>query len=131
VDLAINNDKRRTTMATVTNTNASVKSSNGLGAKTTIIKLAKSNMTATELNTAIIALTQGGTYSGVTNDAFSIAGITSDGGDAGTTKAFVTGESDVVFIALQGTGTINADASNALGVTSFVLTIESTFDNLF
>ena len=118
-------------MATVTNTNASVKSSNGLGSRTVIIKLAKSNMTATELNTARIALTQGGTYSGVTNDAFTIAGITSDGGDAGTTKAFVTGESDVVFIALQGTGTINADASDALGVTGVALTIEATFDNLF
>lgn len=118
-------------MATVTNTNASVKSSNGLGARTVIIKIAKTNMTASELDAARIALTQGGTYSGVTNDAFTIAGITSDGGDAGTTKAFVTGESDVVFIALQGTGTINADASNALGVTGAALTIESTFDNLF
>jgi hypothetical protein len=114
-------------MATVTNTNASVKSSNGLGARTVIIKLAKSNMTATELNTARIALTQGGTYSGVTNDAFTIAGITSDG----TGGAFETGVSDVVFIALQGTGTINADASDALGVTGVALTIESTFDNLF
>jgi hypothetical protein len=102
---------------------------NGIAGRTVIIKLAKSNMTSTELNSALVALRQGGTYSGVTNDAFTIVGITSDGGDAGGTS-FVTGESDAVFVALQGTGTINADASNALGVSGVALTVEADFKGL-
>ena len=65
---------------------------------------------------------QGGTYSGVDNDAFTVAGVgTADG------SAFESGTTDVVFIALQGTGTITADASNALGVTGSALTIEAVF----
>ncbi len=95
---------------------------NGLGPKTTIIKIAKTNLTTAELTTSIQALMQGGTYSGVDNDAFTVAGVgTADG------SAFESGTTDVVFIALQGTGTINADASNALGVTGSALTIEAVF----
>lgn len=105
-----------------------VKRGNGLGPRTVIIKVAKSNITNDELFTMSTALQAGGTYSGVTNDAFTIAGVASDGGDAGGSTAFVSGESDVVFFALQGTGTINADASNALGVTGAALTVEVTFD---
>ena len=62
--------------------------------------------------------------SGVTNDAFTIAGIVSDG----TGGAFVAGTSDAVNIALQGTGTINADSSNALGVTGAALVISADFN---
>jgi hypothetical protein len=104
-----------------------VKRGNGLGPRTVIVKVAKTNISDAELFAMSTALQAGGTYSGVTNDAFTIAGVTSDGGDAGGT-AFVSGESDAVFFALQGTGTINADASNALGVTGAVLTVEVTFD---
>jgi hypothetical protein len=102
---------------------------NGIAGRTVMIKLAKSNMTTAELDAALLALRTGGEYSGVTNDAFTIAGITSDGGDAGGTS-FVTGESDAVFVALQGTGTINADASNALGVSGVTLTVEADFKGL-
>ena len=37
------------------------------------------------------------------------------------------GTSDVVKVALQGTGTINADSSDALGVTGAALTIVGDF----
>tara|TARA_Y100001937_G_C7116632_1_gene330457 strand:- start:246 stop:611 length:366 start_codon:yes stop_codon:yes gene_type:complete len=108
--------------------NYDVKAHNGLGPRTVIIKLAKSNMTQAELDEAAQAIMIGGTFSGVTNDAFTIAGVSSDGGDAGADNSFVSGESDAVFMALQGTGTINADSSNALGVTGVALTVEATFD---
>lgn len=100
---------------------------NGLGGRTVIVKVAKTNITTAELYSMVLALQTGGTYSGVTNDAFTVAGIASDGGDAGTAPDFISGESDVVFFALQGTGTITADASNALGVTGAALTVESIF----
>jgi|LakMenEpi03Aug12_release.lakeMendotaPanAssembly.Ray.scaffolds.fasta_scaffold1495866_1 hypothetical protein len=106
------------------------KQTNGIAGRTVVIKLAKTNMTTTELDAALIALRTGGTYSGVTNDAFTIAGITSDGGTAAVDNSFISGQSDVVFVALQGTGTINADASNALAVTGVALTVESDFKGL-
>jgi hypothetical protein len=103
---------------------------NGIAGRTVIVKLALSNMTTANLDAALAALRTGGIFSGVTNDAFTIVGITSDGGDAAADTSFVSGESDAVFVALQGTGTINADASNALGVTSLALTVEADFKGL-
>jgi len=105
--------------------------SNGIAGRTVIVKVAKTDITEAELDTMRIALQAGGTYSGVTNDAFSIAAVTSDGGDTpGTGNTdFVSGESDVVFFALQGTGNITADASNALGVTGAALTVEAVFND--
>ena len=116
-------------MATISNPNAKVRVGNGLGPKTTIVKVAKTDITQDELDTMKEALETGGTFSGVTNDAFTIAGVASDGGDALSAPEFEAGASDVVFFALQGTGTINADASNALGVTGAALTIESIFED--
>ena len=95
------------------------KQGNGLGPRTVIVNIAKTNITQDELDTMLDALS-----SGVTNDAFTIAGVKSDG----TGGAFVAGTSDVVDIALQGTGTINADSSNALGVTGAALTIVADFN---
>ena len=104
------------------------KSGNGLGPRTVVVSLAKSNMTQAELDAALLALAQGGTYSGVTNDAFTIAGVSASSDAGATWGAFVGGTSDIVAIALQGTGTINADSSNALGVTGVALTIDAVFD---
>ena len=109
--------------------NKKVDTGNSIAGRTIIAKVAKSNITQAELNTMRLALQTGGTYSGVTNDAMTIVGITSDGGDtpgAGNVD-FISGESDVVFFALQGTGDITADASNALGVTGAALTVEAVF----
>jgi hypothetical protein len=100
------------------------KTVNGLGPKTTIVKIAKTNITTAELHTIITAITAGGVAG--TNDAFSVAGVaTADG------TAFVSGTTDVVFLALQGTGVVTADASDAYGVTGAASTIESVFVNPF
>ena len=97
---------------------------NGFGPRTVIVKIAKTNITQAELDTMALALASGGTYSGVTNAAFTIAGMRSDQ----TGGVFTSGTSDAVFFALQGTGVVNADSSNALGVTGAALTIETEFD---
>ena len=97
---------------------------NGLGPRTVVVKVAKTNITQAELESMALALASGGTYSGVTNDAFTIAGMRSDQ----TGGAFTAGTSDAVFFALQGTGVINADSSDALGVIGAALTIETEFD---
>jgi hypothetical protein len=100
------------------------KTQNGLGPKTTIIKVAKTDITTAELHTIITTITAGGTK-GV-QDAFTVAGVaTADG------TAFASGTTDVVFIALQGTGVVTAQGSAAYGVTGAVTTIESVFVNPF
>lgn len=89
---------------------------NGLGPRTVIVKLEKSNMTDAELNFVINYLTtahgSGGTLPADTTDAFVVAGVTADGGDAGGTQ-FVSGQTDAVFVALQGTGTVTKAAIEA------------------
>ena len=84
-----------------------------------IIKIAKTNITDTELNTIISAISSTG---GSGADAFVVAAIgTADG------SAFVSGTTDVVFLRAQGTGTYTDDASNAHGVTGAVTTTEAIF----
>jgi len=106
---------------------------NGLGPRTIIVSIAKSNMTNAELNTYINYITnaQGtpsyGTPDSNGPDAFVVAGLSSDGGDAGGTTKFVSGESDVVYLALQGTGTFGETAVEALTGTPTV-TVLATFD---
>ena len=84
--------------------------SNGLGSKTTIVKLALTNMTAANLGTI---------YAAMGALCHTVAG-------SGTAdcSAFVAGTSDVLFIALQGAD-YTADASDAHGVTGAVTTIEA------
>ena len=91
-----------------------------------IVKVAKTDMTDAELNTIIKGITQsGGDRSGNDRDgedAFTVAAVgTADG------SAFVSGTTDVVFLRVQGTGTLTADGSNAYGVTGAVTTIEAIF----
>ena len=84
--------------------------SNGLGSKTTIVKLALTNMTAANLGTIYAAMGALG---------HTVAGSgTADG------SAFVAGTTDVLFIALQGAD-YTADASDAHSVTGAVTTIEA------
>ena len=98
------------------------KTNNGLGPKTTIITASKTNMTTAQLHTLITALTAGG-VSG-TNDAFTVAGIaTADG------SAFESGVTDVVSIALQGTGVITVGSD--WRSTGFTTAITSVFVNPF
>ena len=83
-------------MATVTNTNAKTIAGNGLGGRTRIINLAKSNITQAELDAAVLFLSQGGTPA--TNDAHTVAGISvlTESG------VFTTGVTDNVQVAIQG-----------------------------
>ena len=106
---------------------------NGLGARTIIVSLAKTNITDTELNTAIAYITSadgsGGSLVANGSDAFVVAGMTSDGGDAGADNSFVSGESDVVHLAVQGTGTLTKAGIEANdGAIGFTATIVATFD---
>jgi hypothetical protein len=83
---------------------------NGLGSKTTIVKLALTDMTAANLGTIYAAMGALG---------HTVAGSgTADG------SAFVAGTTDVLFIALQGVDYV-ADGTNAHGVTGAVTTVEA------
>ena len=87
---------------------------NGLGSKTDIVKIAKTNITEAELKTVL---------EDMQFDGFAVAGVgTADG------SAFVGGTTDVVFVALQGAGAdYVAEGTNAHGVTGAVTTVESIF----
>ena len=87
---------------------------NGLGSKTDIVKVAKTDLTTAELRTIVEDMAL---------DGFAIAGVaTADG------SAFVSGTTDVEFVALQGAGAdYTAEGTNAHGVTSTVTTVESIF----
>ena len=87
---------------------------NGLGSKTDIVKIAKTNTTTAELKTILEDMQV---------DGFAVGGVgTADG------TAFVSGTTDVVFVALQGAGAdYTAEGTNAHGVTGAVTTVESIF----
>jgi len=84
-----------------------------------IIKVAKTNITDTELNTIITAINSTG---GSGADAFTVAAVGTANG-----AAFVSGTTDVVYLRAQGTGTYTADGSDAHGVSGAVTTIEAIF----
>ena len=96
---------------------------NGLGPRTLIVKIAKTDITNAELNTIINYMTTSHGVNGSGDSAFVVAGLS---GAAGA--AFVSGTTDVVFLALQGTGDYTVDSSDAHGVTGAVTTIEAIFD---
>ena len=104
-------------MAGLTSTKV-VKNSNGLGNKTRIINLAKTNITQDELDAAIRYL-QAGDVAG-TNDAHTVAGVSC----LTESGVFTPGTTDNVQVVIQGTGAFTA-ASNfgtgATGVTSSLL----------
>jgi hypothetical protein len=96
----------------------------GLAGRTLIVNIAKTDITAAELSTIVTYIQAGKRVSGddTTSDAFVVAGITTPTG-----AAFVSGETDNVVLALQGTGTFTADASNAYGVSGAATTILADF----
>ncbi len=96
-------------MASITN-NAFAQDGNGLGPRTQVINIAKTNITKAEFNTMMTALQQAG---------HNVVGV--DG--------FLTDESaDNIKVAIQGGITYVADASDALGVTGAATTILADFD---
>ena len=76
--------------------------------RTLIISISKTDMTDAELNTIINYMTLSHGASGEGDSAFTVAGVgTADG------SPFVAGETDVVYLRLQGTGEYTVDSSNA------------------
>jgi hypothetical protein len=96
----------------------------GLAGRTVIVNIAKTDITAAELSTIVTYIQAGKRTSGddTTSDAFVVAGITTPTG-----AAFVSGTTDNVVLALQGTGTFTTDASNAYGVSGAATTILADF----
>ena len=105
----------------ITNVNKKATAGNGLGGRTRIITLSKSNMTQTELDSVVQALQQGGTAG--TNDAVTVAGVSvlTESG------VFTTGVTDVVQVAVQGTGVLTASA-DYLGVTGVTMALIADFN---
>ena len=92
-------------MAGITDVNGQVRDGNGLGPKTTVINIAKTNITKVEMQTMVDELGAEG---------HTIAGI----------KGFLADETaDNVQVILQGGVAYVADASDALGVTGAATTI--------
>jgi hypothetical protein len=94
---------------------------NGLGGRTRILSLSKTNMTQAELNSVVLALQQGGVAGA--NDAVTIAGISvlTESG------VFTTGVTDAVQVAVQGTGVLTA-AADYRGVTGVTMAVIADFD---
>ena len=123
------------TATTVANNYLKNTLANGLGPRTLIVSIAKTNITNTELNTWINYITSSQGSSGSGDSAFVVAGLSSDQTvtDASVTpnmvktSQFVSGTSDVVYLAVQGTGTFPETAVEALTGTPTV-TVLATFD---
>ena len=102
--------------------NFKAKAGNGLGPRTRILTLSKTNMTQAELDDVILALQAGGTAG--TDDAVTIAGISvlTESG------VFTTGVTDVVQVAVQGSGTLTA-AADYRGVTGVTMAVVADFND--
>jgi len=101
--------------------NAKAKAGNGVGPRTRIINLAKTNMTQTELDAAILYLSAGD-VSG-TNDAHTVAGVSvlTESG------VFTTGTTDAVQVAIQGTGAATMASDFGTGSTGITATLIADF----
>jgi hypothetical protein len=110
-------------MADLTN-NAKATAGNGLGPRTRIINLNKSNMTQAELDAALAYLAAGDVAG--TNDAHSIAGVSvlTESG------VFTTGVTDDVQVAIQGSGAFTAAANFGIGTTGVTSSLLANFDQI-
>ena len=99
--------------------------SNGLGGRTRIINLAKSNKTETELKAALTYLAAGDVAG--TNDAHSIAGV------APLTESgvFTSGTTDNVQVAIQGTGVATAASNFGTGSTGITMSVLADFIEVY
>ena len=97
---------------------------NGTNGRTLIVKFAKSDITNTEVNAWVNYLTTAHGTGGTGDSAFTVAGFgTADG------SAFVSGTTDAVFFALQGTGDFTDATVQALTGTPTVDIIAVFQDN--
>ena len=108
-------------MATITN-NAKAKAGTGVAGRTRIINLAKSNMTQTELDAAILYLSAGDVAG--TNDAHTVAGVSvlTESG------VFTSGTTDDVQVAIQGTGVATMAADFGIGSTGVTATLIAEYN---
>ena len=98
-------------------------SGNGLGPRTRIITLSKTNMTETELAAALDYLTAGDGTDNTTDGPHSIAGVsvlTENG-------VFTSGTTDAVQVAIQGTGVFTAGANFGVGATGITSALAADF----
>ena len=94
---------------------------NGLNGRTLILKLAGTNLTDDDLNSVIGYLTTSHGSAGTGDSAFTVAGTgTADG------SAFVSGTTDTVFLAVQGTGDVTV-ATADMGISGLTITVEAVF----
>ena len=107
-------------MAAVTS-NAKAVAGNGVGPRTRIINLAKTNMTQADLDAALTYLAAGD-VSG-TNDAHTVAGLSvlTESG------LFTSGTTDAVQVAIQGTGVATMAANFGTGSTGVTATLLADF----
>ena len=108
-------------MASRTNP-AIAKAGNGIGPRTRIINLAKSNMTQAELDAAILYLSAGDVAG--TNDAHTVAGVSvlTESG------VFTSGTTDAVQVAIQGTGVATMAADFGIGSTGVTATLIAEYN---
>lgn len=97
---------------------------NGLGPRTLILKLAGTDLTNDDLNSVIgyITTSHGSGTPSTGDSAFVVAGLS---GVAGA--AFVSGTTDTVYLAIQGTGDITV-ATADMGISGLTITVEAVFD---
>jgi hypothetical protein len=88
-----------------------------------IVSISKTDLTDAELNTIINYMTTSHGSSGSGDSAFVVAGL-----GTATGAAFVAGTTDVVYVALQGTGDYTVDSSDAHGVTGAATALVAVFD---
>lgn len=110
-------------MADLTN-NAVSKAGNGLGGRTRIINIAKTNITQAELDACLLYLAAGDVAG--TNDAHQIAGVSvlTESG------VFTGGTTDNVQIALQGSGAFTAASNFGTGSTGLTSSLLADFDQI-
>ena len=99
--------------------------SNGLGGRTRILNLAKTNMTVAELKAALQYLSAGDVAG--TNDAHTIAGV------APLTESgvFTSGTTDNVQVAIQGTGVATAASNFGTGSTGITMSVLADFIEVY
>jgi len=99
--------------------------SNGLGGRTRILNLAKTNMTEAELKAALQYLSAGDVAG--TNDAHTIAGV------APLTESgvFTSGTTDNVQVAIQGTGVATAASNFGTGSTGITMSVLADFIEVY
>ncbi len=109
-------------MASVTNPAKAV-AGNGLGSRTRIVNLAKTNMTQAELDAALAYLATGDGTDNTTDGPHTIAGVSvlTESG------VFTSGTTDAVQVAIQGTGKFTAGNNFGVGTTGVTSSLIADF----